>query len=60
MYVDALWAYYRDGVQLLSDDQFQKLKEDFPCTYSFRGWGISFTLGIRVLECVLLWAIFGP
>lgn len=27
MYVDALWAYYHDGVQLLSDDQFAKLKE---------------------------------
>lgn len=28
MYVDALWAYYNDGTQLLSDEQFSKLKEE--------------------------------
>eukprot|EP00420_Gonyaulax_spinifera_P002739 CAMPEP_0197935030 /NCGR_PEP_ID=MMETSP1439-20131203/112685_1 /TAXON_ID=66791 /ORGANISM="Gonyaulax spinifera, Strain CCMP409" /LENGTH=663 /DNA_ID=CAMNT_0043557951 /DNA_START=93 /DNA_END=2084 /DNA_ORIENTATION=- len=28
MYVDALWAYYKDGVQLLSDDQYDKLREE--------------------------------
>jgi len=28
MYVDALWAYYHDGVQLLSDGQYEKLKQE--------------------------------
>lgn len=28
MYVDALWAYYRDGVQLLTDEQYDKLKQE--------------------------------
>jgi len=28
MYVDALWAYYKDGVQLLSDEQYDKLREE--------------------------------
>jgi transcriptional regulator of met regulon len=28
MYVDALWAYYNDGTQLLSDEQYNKLKEE--------------------------------
>eukprot|EP00448_Togula_jolla_P008447 CAMPEP_0170612786 /NCGR_PEP_ID=MMETSP0224-20130122/23912_1 /TAXON_ID=285029 /ORGANISM="Togula jolla, Strain CCCM 725" /LENGTH=587 /DNA_ID=CAMNT_0010938319 /DNA_START=31 /DNA_END=1795 /DNA_ORIENTATION=- len=28
MYVDALWAYYRDGQQLLTDDQYNKLKQE--------------------------------
>eukprot|EP00434_Breviolum_minutum_P022378 symbB.v1.2.019752.t1/scaffold1581.1/size110566/2 len=28
MYVEALWAYYNDGTQLLSDRQFEKLKEE--------------------------------
>eukprot|EP00931_Biecheleriopsis_adriatica_P019891 TRINITY_DN13431_c0_g2_i1.p1 TRINITY_DN13431_c0_g2~~TRINITY_DN13431_c0_g2_i1.p1 ORF type:complete len:555 (+),score=102.87 TRINITY_DN13431_c0_g2_i1:73-1737(+) len=26
MYVDVIWSYYNDGVQLLSDDQYDKLK----------------------------------
>lgn len=28
MYVDALWAYYHDGVQLLNDAQYDKLKQE--------------------------------
>ncbi|CAK0883636.1 unnamed protein product [Prorocentrum cordatum] len=28
MYIDTLWAYYNDGTQLLSDEQYNKLKEE--------------------------------
>lgn len=28
MYVDAIWAYYKDGVQLLSDEQYDKLRQE--------------------------------
>merc|ERR1719188_1119998 len=28
MYVDALWAYYNDGVQLLNDQQYETLREE--------------------------------
>lgn len=28
MYIDALWSYYVDGVQLLTDVQFDKLKQE--------------------------------
>eukprot|EP00930_Biecheleria_cincta_P029529 TRINITY_DN20532_c1_g1_i1.p1 TRINITY_DN20532_c1_g1~~TRINITY_DN20532_c1_g1_i1.p1 ORF type:complete len:558 (-),score=120.83 TRINITY_DN20532_c1_g1_i1:95-1723(-) len=28
MYIDALWSYYQDGVQLLTDPQFDKLKQE--------------------------------
>jgi len=28
MYVDALWAYYNEGIQLLSDEQYNKLKSE--------------------------------
>lgn len=31
MYVDALWAYYKDGVQLLSDEQYDKLRMELQC-----------------------------
>jgi len=28
MYVDALWAYYNDGVQILTDEQYDKLRNE--------------------------------
>jgi len=28
MYIDALWAYYNDGVQLLSDEQYNQLRRE--------------------------------
>mmetsp|Transcript_75876 Transcript_75876/g.201593 ORF Transcript_75876/g.201593 Transcript_75876/m.201593 type:complete len:699 (-) Transcript_75876:177-2273(-) len=28
MYVDAIWAYYKDGVQLLTDTQYDKLRQE--------------------------------
>mmetsp|Transcript_80101 Transcript_80101/g.248617 ORF Transcript_80101/g.248617 Transcript_80101/m.248617 type:complete len:676 (+) Transcript_80101:38-2065(+) len=28
MYVDAIWAYYKDGVQLLNDEQYDKLRQE--------------------------------
>jgi len=28
MYVDALWAYYKDGVQILTDEQYDKLRQE--------------------------------
>jgi len=31
MYVDALWAYYKDGVQLLNDAQYDRLRFELQC-----------------------------
>lgn len=31
MYVDALWAYYKDGVKLLGDEQYDKLRMELQC-----------------------------
>lgn len=35
MYIDAVWAYHKDGTQLLSDGQYKKLKEEL----QFQGSG---------------------